>query len=107
MCSTQISPSDRSAGLIAPRWHVISVRALSPHRLRIAFQDGTEGEIDLSGLIMDANAGVFESLRDPARFAAVRIEHGAVSWAGDIDLAPDALYAAITTHSRFPIPDSL
>ena len=106
MCSAQVSPSDRSAGLTAPRWRVVSVQALQPHRLRVAFLDGTEGEIDLGELIQSADAGVFEGLRDPERFAAVRVEHGAVAWPDDLDLAPDALYAAIKAGIPFPMSTS-
>lgn len=35
---------------------------------------------------------MFAALADPALFAEVRIEHGAVAWPGEIDLAPDAMW---------------
>jgi hypothetical protein len=34
-------------------------------------------------------------LRDPEFFKRVFLDHGAVAWPGDIDLAPDAMYEAI------------
>ena len=40
-------------------------------------------------------AGVFTSHIDPAHFAQVFVEHGAVTGPGEIDLAPDAMYAEI------------
>ena len=37
----------------------------------------------------------FEPLRDPQLFAEVSIDHGAVTWPGELDLAPDAMYDGI------------
>ena len=39
--------------------------------------------------------GVFEALKDPMVFQQAHIEDGVVTWPGDIDLAPDAMYRAI------------
>jgi hypothetical protein len=76
-------------------WNVAEVRFLSGYRLHVRCADGNGGEVDLSKLIFGPNPGVFESLRDPARFAEVGIEGGAVTWPGDLDLAPDAMYDEI------------
>lgn len=76
-------------------WTVANVRVLPDYRLAVRFVDGTEGEADVSRLIFGERPGVFERLRDPDIFATVGIEHGAVSWPGDLDLAPDAMYDAI------------
>jgi len=64
-------------------------------RLDVRFLDGTFGVVDMSALVVSNTAGVFASLRELAVFEAVRVELGAVTWPGDIDLAPDALYAVI------------
>jgi hypothetical protein len=73
-------------------WRVTEVHVLSNYRLSVTFVDGTTGEIDLARLIMSDRAGVFAVLRDPTLFAQVYVEWGAVSWPGEIDLAPDAMY---------------
>ena|SRR5437763_12134228 len=75
-------------------WAVTSVRVLPGHRLVVRFADGLQGQVDVSRLILGENSGVFEQLRDPDAFARVRIDHGAVTWPGDLDLAPDAMYDA-------------
>ena len=85
-------------------WTVISVRALPDFRLAVRFTDGTEGEADVSRLIFGERPGVFERLRDPDVFATVSIEHGAVTWPGDLDLAPDAMYDAIRATGLW-VPD--
>jgi len=73
----------------------VHVQALSGYRLRVRFMDGVEGEVRLSGLIEGGRAGVFAQLREDRRFRQARVELGAVSWPGDLDLAPDAMYDAI------------
>ena len=65
------------------------------YRLDVHFRDGTSGIVDMAALVNSESAGVFASLREPAVFEAVHVELGAVAWPGQIDLAPDALYAAI------------
>lgn len=76
-------------------WRVMTVEALPDFRLHVRFVDGTEGTVDLTALIHSSDAGVFASLADFALFVQVFVEHGAVTWPGEIDLAPDAMYAAI------------
>ena len=99
MCSAQVSESDRPARLTP--WHVVEVQALSDHRLDVRFADGTRGRIDLSRVVHDAEPGVFSVLSDSRLFGAVRIEHGAIAWPGDIDLAPDAAYREIVANGEW------
>lgn len=71
---------------------VVEVRVIRHGCLNVRFADGTTGTVDIA----DAHlTGVFSRLRDPAAFAQVRVTDGFVSWPGEIDLAPDAMYAAI------------
>lgn len=88
------------AAEVAPRspWRVTSVEALPGFRLSVAFADGLTGTVDMSALVHSANAGVFAPLADPSLFAQVHLEFGAVWWPGDLDLAPDAMHAAIQEH---------
>jgi hypothetical protein len=82
---------------VAPRspWRVTEVEALPGFRLRVAFADGLTGMVDLSHLVHSPQAGVFAALADPSLFAQVTLDYGAVAWPGELDLAPDAMYAAI------------
>ena len=52
-------------------------------------------------LILGDRAGVFAGLRDPDAFARAYVDCGAVSWPGNIDLAPDAMYEAIRARGRW------
>jgi hypothetical protein len=79
---------------------VIEVRPISDHAIAVRFRDGTEGEVDLATLLGCESPGVFEALRDPAVFRQVYLDRGAVTWPGEIDLAPDAMYDDIRNTGR-------
>ena len=70
-------------------WDIVEVRAEKNHSLWLRFADGVAGIVHLDP---SEFTGVLEPLRDPVFFAKVYVEHGAASWPGEIDLAPDALY---------------
>jgi Protein of unknown function (DUF2442) len=84
-------------------WQVVSVQALPDFRVAVRFRDGLEGEVLMRGLIFGANAGVFASLRNPSLFATAHIEHHAVTWDGELDLAPDAMHAEISKNGRWTL----
>lgn len=84
-------------------WRVKQVEALSGFRHRVAFADGLTGEVDLANLIHSPSAGVFASLAAPKLFEQVSIEYGAVTWPGELDLAPDAMYAKIKESSKWTL----
>lgn len=75
--------------------HVIQVQPLKPHCLRLDFNDGTTGEIDLSS---ELYGEVFEPLRDSAVFAQVQVnpETGTIEWPNGADFAPEFLSEATT-----------
>ncbi len=76
-------------------WQVMSVRVLPDLRLAVRFRDGLEGEVRMRALVLGPQAGVFAALRDPSIFATAHVEHNAVRWDGELDLAPDAMHAEI------------
>lgn len=83
-------------------WRVAAVEALPKYRLRVTFVDGTRGIADFSGLARRTKAaGVFAALADPEFFAKVHVDHGAVTWPGELDVAPDAMYDAIKAHGEW------
>ena len=90
---------------VAPRspWRVTEVEALPGFRLRVSFADGLSGTVDMSGLVHSPRAGVFAALADPALFAQVKLDYGAVAWPGELDLAPDAMYAEIQKHREWSL----
>ena len=72
----------------------VEVRALDNFRIWLKYEDGTQGEIDLSDV---AGHGVFAAWNDPGFFASVRLgPHGAIEWGSKIDICPDAMYLRLT-----------
>jgi hypothetical protein len=82
-------------------WRLKDVKALSGYRLKACFQDGLEGIVDMSTMVWSENAGVFAALRDETVFRQVFLEYGAVTWPGEIDLAPDAMYEEIKKNGTW------
>jgi len=78
-------------------WDLVEVRVEPDWRLYVRFADGLTGHVRFTP---DFFTGVFERLRDPDQFAQVFVDHGAVAWPGEIDLAPDAMYEQIRLHGE-------
>jgi hypothetical protein len=81
---------------------IVTVQPKGNYRLRLRFDDGVEGEIDVAAML--PFEGVFAALRDPKVFGAVKVDPalGTIVWPNGADLDPDVLYAVVTGK---PIPD--
>ena len=79
-------------------YDVVEVQPVMPMALQVRFADGTAGRVRFEPSHL---TGVFEALKDPIVFAQARIEAGAVTWPGNLDLAPDAMYAEIKSHGEW------
>lgn len=75
--------------------HVTEVHWLGGHRLRLRFDDGSSGEVDLS---QEGWTGVFTPLADPQYFAKVRLDEelGTIVWPNGADIAPETLHRLAT-----------
>jgi len=78
-------------------WDVVEVKPERDYCLFVRFQDGLAGRFRLPETAMH---GALAPLRDVAFFEQVFIDGGAVAWPGNIDLAPDAMYAEIAAQSK-------
>ena len=76
---------------------------MDSYRLYVKFMDESEGFVDLSELITSEEAGVFIVLRDSQLFKSVYLDHGAVTWPGNLDLAPDAMYDVIKDKGEWVV----
>lgn len=111
MCAQSATEKDPPIAVVPevrPRmpWRVAEVRAADGFCLRVRFLDGLEGLVRMSALVHSPNAGVFSRLADPALFAQVAVVHGAITWPGEIDLAPDAMHQAIHDHGEWELGPS-
>ena len=73
-------------------WTVVSVEPRPPLTLAVRFFDGTEGTVRFEASHL---RGVLEALKDPQFFSQAKVEGGVVTWPGELDLAPDAMYREI------------
>ncbi len=73
-------------------WDIVEVTPKSGYGLFVRFKDGASGLVRLRE---EQLTGALEPLRDERFFEQVFIDHGAVAWPGEIDLAPDAMYADV------------
>ena len=75
---------------------IVEVRATGGYHLHLRFDDGVEGEIDLSEIIRFE--GIFAVLKDHSQFEKVHVnsELGTICWPNGADLDPDVLYAKLT-----------
>jgi hypothetical protein len=78
-------------------WDVVEVRPEPDYNLLVRFADGVSGRVRISP---EKLTGVLAPLRDRQFFEQVFIDHGAVAWPGEIDLAPDAMYQEVAKRSQ-------
>ena len=77
--------------------HVTKARYTRDYKVWLAFNDGMEGEIDLSS---ELHGEVFESLRDKAFFQSFALEGHTLSWRNGADFAPGVSTGAPCLTSR-------
>ncbi len=82
-----------------PFLHTIAVEPRDGYRLYVVFNNGMQGEIDLSGELW---GDVFEALKDPEIFKTghQNPELGTVAWVNGADLAPEFLLELLTEQSK-------
>lgn len=77
---------------------VQDVFVLSHGVLSVTFQSGLQGIIRV---MPSFYRGVFEHLKNPEEFNKVSVSNGYVTWPGELDIAPDSLYASIVKNGNF------
>jgi len=82
---------------------ITSVEPLDGYRLHLCFEDGVEGQIDLSAILHFA--GVFAPLREHHFFTQVQVnpDLGTICWPNGADVDPDVLYSLVTGESCRPL----
>ncbi|MBA2710462.1 MAG: DUF2442 domain-containing protein [Tatlockia sp.] len=96
------SKENNTPGIVctAP-WRLSKVKPLPNYELEVEFNDGAHGIVEMVKLIMSDKAGVFAALKDQDLFNKAHLEYGVLTWPGEIDLAPDAMFDAIKQNGRW------
>jgi hypothetical protein len=81
---------------------IVSAEYRGGYSIKLTFDDGKTGTVDLSRYL--AKGGVFERFRDLEFFKRFRVDlqPGVLTWDGEIDIAPETLYAEATNT---PLPE--
>lgn len=82
-------------------WRLTSIKPLMNYKIEVVFNDGTKGCIDMKKLILSDKAGIFAELKDNNLFNQAYLEHGVLTWPGEIDLAPDAMYESVKKYGQW------
>lgn len=83
-------------------WDVTDITFLEGYRLKLTFNDGNEGIVDLSNY--SKRGGVFSNFSNQEYLQKVYLDHGVLCWPGDVDIAPETIYSMATGK---PLPDWL
>ena len=68
--------------------HVTDAKYTHDYKVWLAFNDGAQGEVDLSS---ELHGEVFEPLKDKAFFQSFVLEGHTLSWRNGADFAPEFL----------------
>ncbi len=77
--------------------HVDEATYLGGYRVRLEFNDGASGTVDLSA---ELSRGVFRALKDPAYFQSFTLSGHTLSWANGADFAPEFLHGLMTSQKE-------
>ena len=79
-------------------YHVVEARYLRDYVIQVRFDDGAEGEVDLTG---ELYGEMFEPLKDRSQFKAFRVdpEAGTIVWPNGADLAPEFLHSHLAVKA--------
>ena len=80
---------------------IISANYKGDYKIEVVFEDGAKGIVDFSKYL--SKGGVFEKFKDLEFFKSFKIneELGVLTWADEIDIAPETIYAE-ATDSQLP-----
>ena len=76
---------------------VCAVEACAGYILNLTFNTGERRQFDMRPFL---HYPVFRRLENPGFFALARVDYGTVTWPGDIDIAPETLYAGSKAKSK-------
>lgn len=81
-----------------PIAEIVDVEYLGGHKLHLLFDNGKEGDIDLTSAIEQVPP--YHELRDPNRFIQFGLVGGTLVWSEDLDMSPDWLYEEMLQQNQ-------
>jgi hypothetical protein len=76
--------------------HVNRAEYIEGYRVHLWFNDGTDGEVNLSDVL---GGPIFQPLRDEKYFKQFRLEGHTLAWENGADFAPEYLHELVHAES--------
>lgn len=70
----------------------IDVQPLSDYKIKVVFDDGVSGVVDLHELV---EKGIFQHLKDEKAFRNVHTDGASIAWSEELEIDADNIYAEI------------
>ncbi|GFZ85555.1 hypothetical protein GCM10011497_13470 [Elstera cyanobacteriorum] len=83
---------------------VVHVSVLPDFLLRLDYANGEQRQFDMKPLLQ---MSPWDRIASPAHFEKATVDYGTVVWPGNIDIAPETLYADSTPLPRSSRPADL
>ena len=84
---------------------IVHAEAIADHIVRLAFSDGSSGELDLTELV-DRDAEMVRPLKDPVFFADCFLELGALCWRNGFELSASSLHRKLVQRGALRRADA-
>lgn len=65
---------------------------LEDYKIKLTFDDGKSGIVDLKQTIFNDHREIFKSLRDKSYFKSFQLDTWTLTWDNGVDLSPEFLY---------------
>ena len=80
-------------------YDIVEVKYIRGYVLHIRFENGTQGEVDISKTV--PFQGIFSKLQDKDYFKTVFVDEelGTIVWDNGADLSPDSLYTILSADA--------
>lgn len=79
---------------------VVNAKLIKDFKLRIQFDNGESGIVDLEDVILNDPRKIFESLKDKEYFKNFNLDSWTVVWPNDFGFAPEFLYELALSQNK-------
>jgi hypothetical protein len=71
---------------------IIKAKYIEEYKIRLEFNDGRIGEVDLKETVTGDHRPIFNQLKDLGIFKKFKVEYDTLTWPNELDIAPEYLY---------------
>ncbi len=72
--------------------HIITAEYIGDYKIKLSFNNGYSGVVDLQEKIYNDHRKIFTPLKDKTFFQSFKQHFGTIEWGNGLDLAPEYLY---------------